>query len=68
MIAGPENRIGVPGAIVVGIQCGCGWSVLVTSTDGEEAHYDLFDRANELLKTHVREKPGSIDCQPWAWR
>jgi hypothetical protein len=61
------TRIGVPGQVYVGVQCGCGWSVIVTDPTRHEALYTLRDRAEAELQTHV-EVSGSTACQPWMRR
>lgn len=62
--AGPHARLGTVGQIFIAIQCGCGWTVIVTDPDGRESNYDLRDRAESELATHLSADE-SDTCRMW---
>lgn len=52
-------------SIRVIIKCGCGWNTFVTSTDGKESHYELWEIATRLLANHIGTGQTTA-CMPWS--
>jgi hypothetical protein len=65
VIKGDEHRIGMPDHIYIGIQCGCGWSVIAWSPRNDESHHDLYDHAEIELRRHIERAQHRDKCQPW---
>lgn len=61
---GPGIDVAPRGRLAVAIQCACGWGVLVSDPQNRESHYDLRDRAEAELDTHVTAA-GTPACEPW---